>query len=69
MKRKNLYLLISFILSNIFTITSCNNKKENLVIGDSLLSGYGLEKKDISLMLRSSFVMLNGGVISPLDKM
>ena len=47
MKRKNLYLLISFILSNIFTITSCNNKKENLVIGDSLLSGYGLEKKDI----------------------
>ena len=48
MKRKNLYLLISFVLSNIFTITSCNNKKENLVIGDSLLSGYGLEKKDIS---------------------
>ena len=47
MKRKNLCLLISFILSNIFTITSCNNEKENLVIGDSLLSGYGLEKKDI----------------------
>ena len=69
MKRKNLCLLISFILSNIFTITSCNNKKENLVIGDNLLSGYGLEKKDLSLTLRSSFVMLNGGVISPLDKM
>ena len=57
MKRKNLCLLISFILSNIFTITSCNNKKENWVIGDSLLSGYGLEKKDISLNKARSFFL------------